>query len=420
MRLILLLLVLGGLGSYRAGKELWAGYHLRAANRAIQRHDLTLAQAHLALCLEVRSDSAKIHFLTARTARRAGDEAEAEAHLKECSRLAWPQEALDLERALHRAQRGDLDAVEGALLAAVRRGGEDEAFVLEALAQGYLRTYRLAEALHCLDRLLGREPDHVPALVWRGEVKERRNDLPEAIRSYRRAVELAPENDEARLRLAECLTRYERTDEAVGHFERLLDSQPANPRLLLGLARCRRSAGRGVEARELLGTLLDFNPGHAEALAERGKLALEAGDAAEAERWLRRALAQAPFDRDINYNLVQCLLNQGKAEEARTQQARLDRISADFQRAAEVTRMVAGSPKDPALRYEAGVILLRNGQEQEGVRWLLTALQVDPGHRPTHAALADFYERRGQPLEAARHRGAAGPTPPAPKEGQRP
>ena len=102
-------------------------------------------------------------------------------------------------------------------------------------------------------------------------------------------------------------------------------------------------------------------------------------------------------------------MHQGKGDEARRCQARLERITADFQRAADVTRKVVAAPKDPALRHEVGLLLLRNGQEQEGLRWLYSGLQVDPGHRPTHATLADYYERRGQPLAAARHRAAAGP-----------
>jgi Flp pilus assembly protein TadD len=206
----------------------------------------------------------------------------------------------------------------------------------------------------------------------------------------------------------------------------LLDAQPTNPRVLLGLARCRRGAGRGAEAETLLGTLLDYYPNQPEALCERGKIALGAGRVPEAERWLRRALTLAPFDRETNHNLVQCLLNQGKTEEARSHQARLDRITADFQRAADVARLVAAEPKDPALRNEMGMLLLRNGQEQEGLRWLDTALRVDPQHRPTHATLADYFERRGHPQEAARHRALAGPpttpVPPKamPREGRHP
>ena len=36
------------------------------------------------------------------------------------------------------------------------------------------------------------------------------------------------------------------------------------------------------------------------------------------------------------------------------------------------------------------------------------ALQADPQHRPTHRALADLYERQGDPAEAEKHRRLAG------------
>ena len=43
---------------------------------------------------------------------------------------------------------------------------------------------------------------------------------------------------------------------------------------------------------------------------------------------------------------------------------------------------------DPSPAAEAGAILLRIGQERLGLHWLDQALQRDPGHLPTHQALA--------------------------------
>ena len=64
---------------------------------------------------------------------------------------------------------------------------------------------------------------------------------------------------------------------------------------------------------------------------------------------------------------------------------------------------------DPAPRLEAGRILLRLGKAPEGLRLLRTALLEDPRHRPTHQALADYYERAGNRERAARHRRLAAP-----------
>ena len=70
----------------------------------------------------------------------------------------------------------------------------------------------------------------------------------------------------------------------------------------------------------------------------------------------------------------------------------------------KLVREVNQKPNDPALRYEAGMIFLRNGFTQDGLHWLSTALDVDPNHRPTHQALADHFERTGEQARARHHR----------------
>jgi len=50
---------------------------------------------------------------------------------------------------------------------------------------------------------------------------------------------------------------------------------------------------------------------------------------------------------------------------------------------------------DAGLRCEAGQLLMRNGQEAAGVRWLQRALERDPSYVPARRALADYYQRAG-------------------------
>jgi Tfp pilus assembly protein PilF len=50
------------------------------------------------------------------------------------------------------------------------------------------------------------------------------------------------------------------------------------------------------------------------------------------------------------------------------------------------------------------MIFLKNGQDKEGLRWLASALQEDPAHRPTCQALADYYSRQGDAEAAERFR----------------
>jgi tetratricopeptide (TPR) repeat protein len=407
--LTLLCLGLIGFGGAVAGRHLWAESHYRAAQQALDQWDFPQAQAHLARCLEVWPSSAETHLLAARTARRATVYDEAERHLKEYQRLSGVAEVLDLERALLRAQRGDLARVEGVLLSFVQQDHPDAVLILEALTRGYMKTYQLPRAYHCLKLWLKRQPDEVQALLWRAEVLERQSSFQGAMADYRRVIELDPDRDEARLHFAGMLLQAHQPEDALEHFQYLHRRQPENSEVLLGLARCQHLLGRPDDARMLLDTVLNDLPSDAGALSERGRLALEMGQIVEAEDWLRKSLALAPYDRETTYSLYLCLQQRRKVQEAKQYLDKLDDIGATLGHLRELTRRIGATPHDPALRHEAGVIFLRSGQTTEGLRWLQSALQEDPHHGPTHQVLAEHYEQIGDSARAAWHRRQALP-----------
>jgi Tfp pilus assembly protein PilF len=380
---LVLALLLGGAVSGPARRHL----HRRAVLHALQRRDFAGARERLTWCVETWPGDARWRLLAARAARGEDDCAEADRHLDRCVELGGDRDAVALERGLLIAQRSDPAPVEDYLRARLRRDATEAEWILEALARGYLRTQRVPEALDCLDRWLERRPDNVQALLWRGQALESWNDLEEAVASYRRAVAVAPEDESARRRLALALVRADRAREAVEYLEALRE-RSADPEVLLGLARSRRCLGQADAARRLLDAVLATEPRNAEALSERGKLAVQTGHAAEAEEPLRRALALAPFDRETNYTWYLCLRQLGREAEAARALEAVQRIRADLQRVSDLRRRVATAPRDAALRCEVGVIFLRNGQEREGLRWLRSALAIDPGHAAARQALA--------------------------------
>jgi tetratricopeptide (TPR) repeat protein len=386
---LLTLLALAGLAAYLGARQRWRESEFRAVRQALDRRDFARARTLLARCLERWPQDAELRLLAAQAARRGGDFAEAEKQLVLCQQLKGDPDGINLERALAVAQDNDPAEVGAYLFSHARRGPEEAALVFEASAQGYLKTQRLDQALHCLDRWLEHRPDNVQALLWRGQVLERWNELEEAVSSYRRAVAADPGHEQARRLLALALARSDRAREAAGYLERL-PGRRADPEILLGLARCRRSLGQVDEARRLLDEVLALQPRHAEALGERGKLALHTGRPAEAEGWLNRALAQAPYDRDTNYTFYLCLEQQGRKEEAARALEKVERIRADLQRVSDLRRQVAASPHDPSLRCQVGILFLRNGQTEQGLRWLRSALQIDPRHAESLAALAKY------------------------------
>jgi predicted Zn-dependent protease len=333
--------------------------------------------------------------------------------------LKAPPEDIALERALWRAQLGELDGVERDLIAKVENKHRDSVLILEALAQGYAETFRLGKARRALDEWLERQPKSAAAFFRRAELYRPlygqdtwgfgRGNSEGAAADYREVLEINPDHYEARLHLAVLLVDSHRPDEALRHFQYLQNRRGKEPDVRLGLAHCRLQLGEVAEAQKLLEALLKEYPRHVAALTTHGKLALQAGRPAEAEASLRKAAAASPNDYEVHYRLYQCLLQQAKKQEAKQQFVRLKRAQAEWTRVREVTEAILKNPADPALRLELGNILLRLGKAPQGLRWLQSALREDPHHRPTHQALADYYEHAGDRELAARHRRLAAP-----------
>jgi predicted Zn-dependent protease len=191
---------------------------------------------------------------------------------------------------------------------------------------------------------------------------------------------------------------------AAEQFEELIKHRPADVEVVLGLAKARLNLGQLDEAGELLDRLITENPDHVVAMTERGRLAMMRSQPAEAEKWLRQALALAPYDRAATYRLLRCLQAQGKSDEVARVKDRLAQIDADLARMNKLMPQIIDRPGDADLRTQIGKIFLRNGMDSDGVRWLNTALEYAPMHAEAHQALAEYHERQGNKQQAKRHR----------------
>jgi Flp pilus assembly protein TadD len=402
--LIALVLPVLGLGVYIAAWQLWAEYHFRAAQKDLERRELSSAQGHLAHCLEVWPNGLGTNLLAARTARRARDYDTAEHLLNTYRKLGGHPEMLHLEYALARAQRGELAGLEDYLWGFVHENHEDTPLVLEALAQGYIHAGRWSEALNSLNDLVERWPAVADVYVWRGWVYDSLHSNVQARDDYRKAVELKPEYDDARLRLAETLILDSEFPAAARHLEEIRQRRPDDPVMLLGLARCRIELNQREEAVAHLSRLLALHPLDAAALTQRGRVAVLQGRFDEAENWLGKAVAIAPWERDTNYQLQLCLDQLGKKREALEVRHRLRQLEEQQKRLEELERQIVKEPANRALRYEAAMILLKYGQERAGVRRLQSLLQEDPHNAGAHAALADYFQRKGDTARSEFHR----------------
>jgi len=401
--LTLLALIAWGLGV--GGTQLWAAYHLRAARKDLDRYHTQEAGDHLQACLRVWPNDADVLFLAARAARRAGQFDYAEEFLARCQELHGRDDRISLERALLTAESGDVDDVLKFCTARVNAGDPESPLILEALARGLLRDYRLAEADRAVRTWQERNPDDPMAHLLRGRVSHEMYADSTAIAAYRRALVIDPEMDDARDGLAAILMEINQPQEALPQLVYLCRQRPNNPGLIVRLAQCRYLLGEQDEAARLLDGVLARQPDTHAALAERGKLALHAGQFAEAEGWLRRASAAAPWDAAVLQQLQLCLEQSGQPDKARALEPQVKGAKEDLERLEKlVTEDIRREPQNAEPQYQAARVLLRIGSYAEGLRRLQKAVRLNPRHVKAHEALAEFYQRTGSLTRAAEHR----------------
>jgi tetratricopeptide (TPR) repeat protein len=67
-------------------------------------------------------------------------------------------------------------------------------------------------------------------------------------------------------------------------------------------------------------------------------------------------------------------------------------------------RLLPKNPRDPKLAYELGSIMMSLGYYDNGVSWLLKALEYDPQLEEAHRDLAQYYQQQGNLSAAEFHR----------------
>jgi predicted Zn-dependent protease len=379
------------------------------AREALARGDFEAARTLLARCLERSPTNAQALLLSASLARRSGDYGEAERSLRTYDAEHGRDESYTFERTLLRAVKDGPSPEDDRYLREELDPGRNlysgkQLEVYEALTLGYRRSEQATATLYCANELLQLEPDHVKGLVARGWALEQFNRMDEALADYQKAAQLDPANVAARLSLGELLLNFNRAAEAAGHFEWLRGQEPDNVAVGFGLAQCRVALDDLDDAARILDALLEEHETQPMLLELRGHVAWRQNKPADAVRFLQEAVERAPFLRQANYELSQCLLRQGQAAEAARYQEQVDRIDADTKRLGELYKVLSSPARTAAQCHEAAVIALRLGKEEAAVRWLESALRTDPAMPEAHALLADLYERHGDRVRAEIHR----------------
>ena len=355
-----------------------------------------------------RPHSAELHYLLAKTNRRLERFSEVQRHLQRATELGWNGADLEREIWLAQAQTGQFAAVrehwDELFLDAQSDGPEiSRAFVLAALKQ-----FRVADAMRVIASLKTDFPQEAEPYFQEARIAGVALRWQDAEQAFRAALQRASKREDIRAGLVEACLKQLKFAEAELELRPLLKRDPHNVAAQVQRAECLVRLGTLDEARELLQAILARSPDHCPALVLLGQLESGASRPREAVEALGRAVALHSEDAEIRYQYARALRAAGRDAEAAEHFRFREEGREPLLRLSKATTELVVAPRNLALRYEVGELTWRWKSHDEGAVWLLTLLELNPSHQPTHALLAEHYELLGNHDKAARHRQSAG------------
>lgn len=439
LRTLVIVVIVIGVVAAAFRKPLTVGYYLHDARKFLRKRESEQAVDLLERAHRIDSQHPEVHFLLARGYRRMGKFDRVMAHLDEAEGWGWSSELVQLERLMGAAQAGQLKVSAPELYNYLARGGDygdTGPEICEALVNGYFLSYQFGLAQPLLDEWEKAYPDDSQCYMFRGLFFENRSNPTKAVAEYRKALDLAEDRADVRLRLAQVLKKSNQFDEAIAQFTLLRQIDPGHPEVLTGLGECFRGQGRLDAAREVLEEVLQVDASYFDAQLALGQIEETAGRPEEAMRWLRPACREKPSDTEARYSLARSLQVVGR--KARESAAWIDKpgtrtfsdvvgwswrwaraeltlheAAGHFQFVADAqmamgrvqiwTDIISTQPRNTDLRFKIGDYLMKYDNPEHGLGWMLSVLDIDPDHVPTHRALEGYFLSKGKDDRAALH-----------------
>jgi predicted O-linked N-acetylglucosamine transferase (SPINDLY family) len=297
-------------------------------------------------------------------------------------------EALDLMRAVVKAQRNSAEAWINLGIVLHKLGRRDEA----------LTRFRKALAI---------KPRDAVALYNRGLVLNELGRREEAIASYERALAVRPDHPETLYNRAKVLRDLARHAEAIEGYDQALALRPGYVDALYNRGNALAALGRHAEAIASYDRALALRPDHPEALHNRGNAFFALDDHAAALASYQAALAVKPDYVDALYsrgNALFALRRHAEALEsydraltvrpdhARTLNNRgnaLQRLERHAEALESYDRALAITPADAEVLVNRGNSLLALQRHVEALASYEEAWRIDPGHPYALSALAN-------------------------------
>lgn len=234
-----------------------------------------------------------------------------------------------------------------------------------------LQQNELAEAEKAYRRAVEINPDDEDAHFNLGIALARQQKFEEAIKEYYETLAIFPDYLEAKQNIANSLIKLERTDEAIKVLEEAIQVNPDYVPALNNLGRLQAVKRNWPRAIELLERAAGIDSMDFEVQFNLGNARWQQGDKAGAIKTFETALELRPNDVLALSMLAQALVSDGQTERALTQ----------------LTQALPGNPDSPELLYNLGQLNARLGRPAEAARYFERVTQLAPDFAPARQAL---------------------------------
>lgn len=346
--------------------------------------------------------------------RRAGRFAEAATQMTKAARLrrGWEQGLYDVARVYF--DQGDYRRARtacGALARVSKQGVAHHA----CMARTYLVWNRTDRALEEADAALAVDAQSALAHVARADAFRLRADVAQAEPAYRRAAELAPQDVEPHLGLGRLYAAANRRDDAVRAFRRALELDGDNPEVAYELGRL---LGNDAEALALLQRAVTGRPTWPQAQVSLGEALLRGGQNEAALAAFQQAvrLSDSLARAHLGIGNAQLALNRPQEAEAALQRSlalvqdlpethmALGDVYARTERPEEALEAYRRSfdrdPSNPESLLRAARLCISLRRTTMAAAVLTRLLDAHATHAPALALASEVAESRGETASA--------------------
>lgn len=261
------------------------------------------------------------------------------------------------------------------------------------------------EAAEVVEGLIERRPEQADSWDVRGSFYYEFHNLDEAVKCWKRCLELDPGFAEAYYRIGVAARDRGRFKEAVDWFRKALEHAPGEPQVMVHLAQTLMDLGAMEEATGVLEENLAAYPRSLPSFLLLGEIYVQSKQFDKAKKNFETARQMWPDDSTAYYGLVRACAGLGETAESERYRKKFEELKVRVEKAhREFLKSRSDAPRVEKIVSEvytaASKAYLAQADTETAEKLLLRAVELCPSQPECYQVLAWLYERQGRLEEA--------------------